>query len=409
MLKVVKAPETKKENQVSQVQKGNLYNPVSSSVEQILFLQRTIGNQAVQRLMRSRTLQAKMFSESNSELSTGLEAKINEVKTGGQPLPDTVQGKELLAHELTHVVQQNHGIISRKVSADYGKIKEKLSYGLTDWAITEDETREVLKILASLNPTDLEDTMKKMETDGIVGDFLDNISDTDRMIYKSLFVSLWQSHVPPHSSLADQADILGNETITMNSYRDYQDKSRRWFFSPNNTLEGRAGKPVKFDTWDDWNKMHWQSKQVIADLAGLDASGLSQTNSNLTSLKAAYATWPATKYAVFQSGTSDTNTCNIFLGDTIYMNGQNQTKSGKYYSAEEVYDGTGSFTAIHADALSRGDIAAWGGHVEVVTSVNLAKNEFCSRGGYREPMGGEKCGGANRQINYSNLRFFRIK
>ncbi len=57
---VVKAPEKKKENQVSQVQKGNFYQPLSSPVEQILFLQRTIGNQAVQKLMKSGALQAKL-------------------------------------------------------------------------------------------------------------------------------------------------------------------------------------------------------------------------------------------------------------------------------------------------------------------------------------------------------------
>ncbi|MCZ7356843.1 MAG: hypothetical protein O8C66_14255 [Candidatus Methanoperedens sp.] len=56
----VKAPEKKIENQVSQVRKGNLYKPLSSPVEQILFLQRTIGNQAVQRLMKSGALQAKL-------------------------------------------------------------------------------------------------------------------------------------------------------------------------------------------------------------------------------------------------------------------------------------------------------------------------------------------------------------
>ena len=56
----VKAPETKKENQISQVQKGNFYQPLSSPVEQILFLQRTIGNQAVQKLMKSGALQAKL-------------------------------------------------------------------------------------------------------------------------------------------------------------------------------------------------------------------------------------------------------------------------------------------------------------------------------------------------------------
>ncbi len=44
--------ETKKEDKVSHVQKGNFYQPFSSPVEQILRLQRTIGNQAVQELMK---------------------------------------------------------------------------------------------------------------------------------------------------------------------------------------------------------------------------------------------------------------------------------------------------------------------------------------------------------------------
>ncbi len=57
----VKASETKKDSQVSQVQLGIFYQPVSSPVEEILFLQRTIGNQAVQKLMKSGALQAKLM------------------------------------------------------------------------------------------------------------------------------------------------------------------------------------------------------------------------------------------------------------------------------------------------------------------------------------------------------------
>ncbi len=56
----VKAPETKKESQFSQVHKGNFNQPVSSPFGQILFLQRTIGNQAVQKLMKSGALRAKL-------------------------------------------------------------------------------------------------------------------------------------------------------------------------------------------------------------------------------------------------------------------------------------------------------------------------------------------------------------
>lgn len=56
----IKKPEAKKEHQVSQVQKSNFQKPFSSPVEQILFLQRTAGNKAVQKFMKSGWLQAKL-------------------------------------------------------------------------------------------------------------------------------------------------------------------------------------------------------------------------------------------------------------------------------------------------------------------------------------------------------------
>ena len=55
-----KKPEAKRENKVSQMQKTDLSQSISSPVEQILFLQRTIGNQAVGRLIKSGALQAKL-------------------------------------------------------------------------------------------------------------------------------------------------------------------------------------------------------------------------------------------------------------------------------------------------------------------------------------------------------------
>jgi hypothetical protein len=213
----IKATEKKKENQVSQVQKGNFCQPISSPVEEILFLQRTIGNQAVQRLMKSGALQAKLrigapgdvyereadrvadavmmmpqpqavsggalniqracpkceneeeiqakaTSGSISEVNPDLEINIESIKGGGKPLseneraffeprfghdfsgvrvhtdakagesarevnalaftagqnvvfgagryaPHTNEGRRLLAHELTHVLQQGRGAI----------------------------------------------------------------------------------------------------------------------------------------------------------------------------------------------------------------------------------------------------------------------------------------------------------
>ena len=55
-----KKPEAKRENRASQTQKTGPSQSISSPVEQILFLQRTIGNQAVGRLIKSGALQAKL-------------------------------------------------------------------------------------------------------------------------------------------------------------------------------------------------------------------------------------------------------------------------------------------------------------------------------------------------------------
>ena len=195
-------PLSTKENSASNKQKTG-FRSQSSHVDQILFLQRTIGNQAVQRLIKSGTLQAKLrigqpgdkyeqeadrvadavmrmpepgvqrqvepeeeeliqtkaLAEQSTEVTPNLESRINAIKGVGQPLPvssrdlfephfgynfsqvqvhtdaeadnlnrtlnarafttgkdiffrqgehnpGSSSGRKLLAHELTHVVQQ---------------------------------------------------------------------------------------------------------------------------------------------------------------------------------------------------------------------------------------------------------------------------------------------------------------
>jgi hypothetical protein len=56
----IEKPEAKRENKASQKQKKGPSQSISSPVEQILFLQRTIGNQAVGRLLKSGALQPKL-------------------------------------------------------------------------------------------------------------------------------------------------------------------------------------------------------------------------------------------------------------------------------------------------------------------------------------------------------------
>ena len=55
-----KKSEAKRNNPAPKVQKSNFSPPVNSPTDQIMFLQRTIGNQAVQGLFKSGIIQAKL-------------------------------------------------------------------------------------------------------------------------------------------------------------------------------------------------------------------------------------------------------------------------------------------------------------------------------------------------------------
>lgn len=105
-----------------------------------------------------------------SQLSQKINAKAFTVGNdiffnSGQYTPNSNSGKQLLAHELTHVVQQGGGldsqrstpnsqvrgpIIQRALNKELTKIEELLSYGFLDWAIRDKEAIEALDILMSL-------------------------------------------------------------------------------------------------------------------------------------------------------------------------------------------------------------------------------------------------------------------
>jgi hypothetical protein len=55
-----KTPQVKRENSVSQKRKGNFSQSISSPVDEILLLQRTIGNHAVQGLFKTGVIGAKL-------------------------------------------------------------------------------------------------------------------------------------------------------------------------------------------------------------------------------------------------------------------------------------------------------------------------------------------------------------
>jgi hypothetical protein len=244
----------------------------------------------------------------------------------------------------------------------------------------------------------------------------------------------------PHPSLATAAEALGDDTLAMESYRHFQDDDGfgdslaptwGWFFSPNNFLLGSITRPAKFDSWGDWDAMKYQAQRVLVNLADIPQGDIGianfKTPGRLETLQTSYALWPESRVAVFQHGDSEpTNTCNIFLGDALFLAGFGyvmhfsglRLKDGKYFSAKEVWEASAPkrggvfppFVPVNKQDIARGDIVAFhGNHVEIVTHVSpVPEVTFCSRGGYRQPMGQEKCGEPDRVIDDPAIRFRRV-
>ncbi|KCZ70539.1 hypothetical protein ANME2D_02559 [Candidatus Methanoperedens nitroreducens] len=134
-------PQAKREKSCSQVRRTRISQPnVNSPADRILFIQQTAGNQVVQRLIQSGKLQANLrigqplpepvrayfeprfgydFSGVRVHLGQKAEESAGSINAlaytvgkdivfgAGQYQPQTSAGKRLLAHELTHVIQQS--------------------------------------------------------------------------------------------------------------------------------------------------------------------------------------------------------------------------------------------------------------------------------------------------------------
>lgn len=157
---------------------------------------------------------------------------------------------------------------------------------------------------------------------------------------------------------------------------------------------------------------------MLGDLGGFDANALNPNGAGLRKVKDGYEKWPADRYAVFQGGgTEPTNTCNIYVGEALFRDGLDVRRAdGKYYSANEIWKGlVGRLSrVVDSGLVAEGDIAAWGGHVEIVTAVDFSTGHFCTVGGYRPnpPMGTPECGDtspATHSLTATGLRFYRVR
>ncbi len=112
-----KTPESKRDNSVSRIRKTDSSQSLSSPIDQILFLQRTVGNQAVQRLFKSGVIQAKLKIGQPNDI---YEQKADRVADAVMCMPEPQvqrqaeekeEGEELiqpkpLAEQITPLVQR---------------------------------------------------------------------------------------------------------------------------------------------------------------------------------------------------------------------------------------------------------------------------------------------------------------
>ncbi|MEO5642430.1 MAG: hypothetical protein ABIQ40_16765 [Bacteroidia bacterium] len=222
------------------------------------------------------------------------------------------------------------------------------------------------------------------------------------------------------------AEDLASSSKIMTHYWKFQKRNLGWFFSPNLNLLSATKKPSRFSSWDEWDKLTTNAKQTLSDLAEFDTSRSIIRNAfDLKKLLKAYTDWPKHLYSVFwaipDGSDEETFTCNIFVGDAIYMAGKSITNSEKkYYSAKQIFNAADPFKIVQKKNVARGNIVAFGGtHLEIVTKVYADGEDqlFCSRGGGRssqEEMGEEKCGegtwwwSTDREINDDDIHFLTV-
>ncbi|MBA3242259.1 MAG: DUF4157 domain-containing protein [Acidobacteria bacterium] len=117
-------------------------------------------------------------------------------------VPDSQEGKSLLAHELTHTIQQRGGgALGPTVQrAPIDDVRENMSYGLTDWAITDEEALESLALLGAIPPASLAAELAKLDSKYVTR-LLDNLPDSAKTgeVYQRVLAAAGPAGAMPYA------------------------------------------------------------------------------------------------------------------------------------------------------------------------------------------------------------------
>ena len=77
----------------------------------------------------------------------------------------------------------NDRVDQAKIDQNAKEIKEKLSYGATDWAVTDKEVKEVHDKLNSLPPAEYKAQIEQMKKDGVLDRYTSNMGDQEKKAF----------------------------------------------------------------------------------------------------------------------------------------------------------------------------------------------------------------------------------
>ena len=142
---IAKVPEVKQSNSNSRVRRTGRLQSMDTPVDRILFLQRTVGNQVVSRLMKSRALQGKLRIGQPGDV---YEQEADRVADAVMRMPEPGVQRQVEPEEEEEKVLQTKPLVDQITPLVQRQVEEEEEEEMLQAKSTEDATPEV--------PNDLE-------------------------------------------------------------------------------------------------------------------------------------------------------------------------------------------------------------------------------------------------------------
>jgi hypothetical protein len=470
-----KTPDTKRENLVSKIQKPDPPRSINSPVDQILFLQRTIGNQAVQRLFKSGIIQAKLKigqpndiyeqeanriaeqvmrmsepqlqrhpeeekdavlndsegtiqtkpiasqitplvqrqveeeeeeliqskenSSSTAEVTSAIESNINLLRGGGQPLSESVKiyFEPRFGHDFSHVrihTDNKANELAKLINAKAFTTGKDVVFGAGQYSFNTSTGKRLLAHeLTHVVQQNKESSKKIQKTNG---ESYSTVEIEGVTFYTSYFTG--------GEAIVGEARARMNNPIIRKAYSS----QIQWFFTRNSDLAGF--------TTEEQALQGWKKDTMCKEMPGL---GCEYEDTGRNKKFKRWTNYPSGEGSVWWG---NVYTCNVFVYDVLYNCGLNPPVAGNnhYFDPSATYSRTGPlasyFDDISADQIQPGDIFATPVHMEILTST-LKESEvtkgrkkvkvktFSSIGAGKNGVGVSESSG----VRVTGKRFRRIK